>query len=96
MGYIISYGCGTGMKAPIKKKVRRLLPALSGITCVGLLLFVFLFPAVRTALRDFLLPGDGAVTAQALQNLASDLKAGEDWSVAVSAFCHEILTEAAG
>lgn len=92
MGYVIDYGCGTGVKVPVKKRKRRILPVTVGIVCAALVV-LGLLPGVRTSLRDFLLPGDGAVTAKALQNLASNLQEGEGWSDAVTAFCHEILSE---
>lgn len=91
MGYAIEYGCGTGVKTPYKKK-RRIMPVMVGVVCLALVM-LWMMPGVRTALRDFILPGDGAVTAKALQNLASNLQEGEGWTNSVTTFCHEILAE---
>lgn len=91
MGYVIDYGCGTGVKATIKKK-GRLMPVIAGVLCLALTILL-LIPGVRTSLLDIILPGDGAVTAKALQNLASNLQAGEGWTDSVTVFCHEILAE---
>lgn len=91
MGYMIEYGCGSGVKLPIKKKKRFALPI--AIFLMACLAGAMLVPRARITVRDLLLPGDGAVTAEALQNLASDLKSGEAFSDAVTAFCHQILEE---
>lgn len=91
MGYMIEYGCGTGVKLPVKKKKRWVIPIVL-LLAASLLGAVFV-PEIRIALRDIILPGDGAVTAEALQNLAEDLKDGEGVADAVTAFCQQILTE---
>lgn len=91
MGYVINYGCGTGVKTSAKKK-RRMLPVMAGMVCL-ILVILGAMPGVRMALRDFILPGDGAETAKALQNLASDLRSGEELTDAVTAFCHHIIAE---
>ena len=42
----------------------------------------------------YLLPGDPAVTAAALENMAADLKAGQSVRDAITAFCAEIIAHA--
>lgn len=46
------------------------------------------------AVRNFLLPGDPAVTQKALNDLAVNLKEGEPVSDAITAFSREILNNA--
>lgn len=41
--------------------------------------------------QEVLLPGDPAVTAAALENLASDLRSGTSLWDAITAFCREIM-----
>lgn len=42
-------------------------------------------------LRDFVLPGDAAVTDHALQGLVENLRRGQPMSDAVEVFCKEII-----
>lgn len=42
-------------------------------------------------LRDFVLPGDGAITDRALQGLVENLRSGQPMSDAVEVFCKEII-----
>ncbi len=44
---------------------------------------------------QFLLPGDPAVTAAALENMADSLQNGQEFSDAVLTFCREVLQNAA-
>ena len=41
-----------------------------------------------------LLPGDAAVTASALEDLARDLREGEKLSFALESFCKKVIEEA--
>ncbi len=93
MGYVMEYGCGVAVKLPLKKKKRKILPIMGAILAIVLVLTVQMLPGVRASLWKHLLPGDAAVTAQALQTLAADLQEGESFSDAVTAFCQQILTE---
>ena len=87
MGYVIEYGCGSGVKSRVGKKKRHW-PKIFAVMVVLLTVV-----QGRTVLRDLILPGDGAVTAEALQILADDLQAGEPFSDAVTTFCQHILAE---
>lgn len=64
-------------------------------TMVCLILFYGLtsafWPEGRASLQEFLLPGDNAVTAQALENMVEHLRAGEAIGDAVVVFCREII-----
>ena len=41
--------------------------------------------------KDYLLPGDPAVTAAALEDMVTDLREGDSLFDAVTAFCREIM-----
>ncbi len=91
MGYSICYNPETSYKFPIQRKQGRrgiwLLTA--GIV---LLMVVFCMNAtLRTAVLDFLLPGDPAVTQAAFSDLVEDVRSGESVPDAVTAFCREII-----
>lgn len=91
MGYRIDYGQPSDRKYPVLSS-RRPLPAL---LCGALALFVLLtslyWPEGREALRDLLIPGDAAVTAEAFAAMLENVRAGEDVQDAVTVFCREIL-----
>ncbi|MBE6926737.1 MAG: hypothetical protein E7461_07835 [Ruminococcaceae bacterium] len=75
-----------------KHKVSRwMLPSV----CTVSLLIVFFALTVRYGSTDWLLPGDPAVTKAALTELIENLKAGEQFSDAVTAFCREVIAGAA-
>ena len=92
MAYKIEYGSGGAEKKALQPCKRRL-PLTVGVLCVFLLMTLLCWPKGRTALREVVLPGDAEVTADALQGLASDLRAGEGVSNAVTAFCQQIIRE---
>ena len=66
----------------------------------GLLVVVLLIGAMTVKHRglgwvtNYLLPGDPAVTAAALEGMVTDLKEGDNLYDAVSAFCREIMEHA--
>lgn len=91
MGYRIEYDSGTAVKGAVHRsmlKTRRILILLTAVVVTAFLVL----PTVRRSLRDLLLPGDDTVTAQALQGLVEDLRAGEPVSEAMEVFCREIIT----
>lgn len=92
MGYRIDYGTHGGGKFPLKPRRIRKKWVVTGIF-VGLFALSMLHSEVRMGVRDAVLPGDEAVTAAALQELVSDLQAGEDYSQAVTAFCESVIME---
>lgn len=83
MGYRIVYEKREKRKLPIKKIMIFVLGAVTAA--------VLLWPASRNRLREWMLPGDAEVTAEALQGLVSDLGDGESLGDAVTAFCKEII-----
>lgn len=66
----------------------------------GLLVLVLLIGAMTIKLgglrwvTEYLLPGDPAVTAAALEGMVIDLREGENLYDAVAAFCREIMEHA--
>ncbi len=91
MAYRIDYSSGEGRKQQIRTK--RPVP-VKGILCaVGLagLLTVLAFPPTRIALWNWILPGDGAVTAEAVEGMIEHLRDGVSVGDAVTAFCQEII-----
>ena len=51
----------------------------------------FLAITVQYGSTDWLLPGDPAVTKAALTELIENLKAGEQFGDAITAFCREVI-----
>ncbi len=90
MSYRIEYSTGCMERKAISKRKRRW-PGIAGALGLFLVLTVLFWPQGRAALRDFLLPGNPAVTADALKNLAADLQSGESLSEAATAFCQQII-----
>lgn len=93
MGYRVEY-------QPIKKvrnaeKRKAGLPALVGMC---LLLFLILvnsvWPRGSEVLQRLIFPGDAAVTAAALEELATELHAGEELLSAVETFCRKVIQNA--
>ena len=71
------------------------IPALTAGALVVFLLLTHLFwPAGDAAIRDFLIPGEDAVTLRAAKTLVENLKEGTALGEAAEAFCREILTGA--
>ena len=56
---------------------------------------VCFWPEGRAVLRDVLVPGDPDVTLHGLETLARELREGESFSDAVTAFCREVIDGAA-
>ena len=90
MGYRIDYG-------PVKK-VRGVEKRISRVaTLTGLFLLLFMicvcafWPEGTAVLRDWILPGDPAVTAAAMEELTDSLRTGEELSDSLRTFCIRIL-----
>lgn len=91
MGYRITYG-QEAIKTDLPDNRNRVVSkrwVVSVLVCIALVLALS-----SGTVRSFLLPGDPVVTERALQELLSDLRAGEKVSDAVTAFCEEILENA--
>ena len=94
MGYKITYcSFGEEKKQPKQKQ------AWKRFTAVGLVMMLVLgaLAVKHTELpwvQKYLLPGDPAVTAAALEGMLADLKDGDSLKDAVTAFCREIVEHA--
>lgn len=90
MGYRISYEGGVAIETTPRRPTGRKRPRVVGIIMV--VLFVTICWTVgRDAVSDLLLPGDEAVTEQAIQGLVEDLKGGASVGDAVEAFCEAVI-----
>lgn len=96
MSYRITYtSFGEEKKMPESKR------KWTGVAA-AVLVMVLVIGAIavkNTGLRwvqTFLLPGDPAVTAAALEDMVEDLKNGDSLGEAVTAFCREIVAHADG
>ena len=93
MGYRVDYGPGNS-----EHKGNNSLSRVLVLTAVCLLVFLLLvnsfWPRGAEVLRSFLLPGDAAVTAAALEELSAELQNGEDISSALESFCRKIIQNA--
>ncbi len=91
MGYRIEY-------EPIPGSEKENTPKLAVMTAICMLFFLLLVNTFwlqgKEALQKLLLPGDASVTASALEDLAQDLREGENLSYALESFCRKILDEA--
>lgn len=95
MAYNIRYvSFGEEKKQPKEAQWRKRIGA-------GLLIVVLLIGAMTVKHRglpwvtEYLLPGDPAVTAAALEEMVMDLRDGESLHDAVTAFCREIMEHGA-
>lgn len=92
MGYRIEYETVGRHKQSSKKN-------WTGMTA-GILVLLLVFGAmtIKTVglewVQEVLLPGDPDVTAAALENMVEDLKDGNSFGEAVTAFCKEIMKHA--
>ncbi len=91
MSYRIVYG-----EEPVCQRRKNIRPGrVAAYTVVCFILFctltMKLWPSGAEMLQEVLLPGDAAVTRQALVNMADNLRAGEAIGDAVVVFCREIV-----
>ena len=94
MAYSIDYNAGEIKKVefkPLRKRVKRKILTFVAIafTVIGITQAVG-----SDAVKEFLLPGDPAVTEAALTGMIEDIRAGESVGDAITAFCREILDSA--
>lgn len=89
MGYRITYGTvlqKVELSSPGKKQIK-----IGYVVAVSALILTLV---LGCKYWQFLLPGDSQVTERALHELAENLREGEQFSDAVTAFCREILESA--
>ena len=88
MDYSITYW-QDGRQEHKKKNVN--LGRIALLSGALLLAGMMLIPQMRLAVRDALLPGDGEVTAKAMEAFVSDVRSGASLEDAVEAFCLTVL-----
>ncbi len=92
MAYKIDYiSVGKRQYSTNSKVTGWLLPSLTVLTLLAALIAL----TVYYGSADWLLPGDPAVTKAALKELIENLKSGEQFSDAVTAFCREVIRSGA-
>ena len=89
MGYRVDYQPVKKVRGVQKRTVN--VPAMTGVC---LLLFLLLvnsaWPRGAEVLQGLLFSGDVSVTAAALEDMAVELRAGEELSSAVETFCKKV------
>ena len=90
MGYNIEYGQTTRRRTIPSRKQR----LLTGSFILLSILLAFLFCINNSTIKDWLIPGDPAVTKAAFSNMVEGLLSGENITDSVTAFCREILDHA--
>lgn len=91
MGYKIMYASfGEEKKQPKEMGLRNKVTAVVLIAVLLLGAMTVKNKGLRWV-KDYLLPGDPAVTAAALEDMVTDLKEGDSFYNAVTAFCREIV-----
>ena len=95
LAYSIRYGEETSLERRWRKgrgrKGRFLAFGLAAVALAGLLI-----TQKHEAVVEWLIPGNKAVTRAAFSQLVEDLRGGESFSQAMSAFCLEILEDDLG
>lgn len=90
MGYRVEYE----PMGKVKKWEKGKLSMLTAAFLLAFLLFVNGFwPRGREVLRQIFWPGDGMVTAAALDAFAEELRSGESVGTAVESFCRCVIGE---
>lgn len=94
MGYRIEYGAT--MKKIITSNTHKLCTKKMMLLFIplSLILAVTLLWGRVEVVRDFIIPGNSAVTEAAVSNLVNDLRAGETFGNAITAFCRVIIDNA--
>lgn len=93
MGYRVDYQPVKKVRGVEKRRIG--VPALTGLF---LLLFILLinsvWPRGAEVLRGLLFSGDISVATAALEDMAVELRSGEELSSAVETFCKKVIQEA--
>lgn len=96
MAYRIEYD-SRNQKYEITSPKRTCFPGLLlGAVTAFFLLTASFWPEGWAALRDIMIPGDDAVTLQALECMSDNLRNGMELGDAITSFCREIMDGASG
>ena len=90
MGYQITYDRGVARKRKLLLHTVKQKRWLIGIFLLALAI-IFALPAGRIWVRNLILPGNETVTVAALEGLAENLRQGQTFAEAVTAFCQQII-----
>lgn len=89
MPYRIDYQATKKVRGAEKRR-----EPISALTALFFLLFLLLagslWPKGAAALRSLVIPGEAAVTVNALEDLAGELRAGEGIQEALDGFCRQV------
>ena len=94
MGYSIEYGAsGTWENRwhanRKKRKTKIVIAAL-----LGIITLVLVFSGQIKTVQDFFIPGNPEITKAAFAQLKEDIRHGDDFDAALTAFCKEIIEHA--
>ena len=91
MSYRIEYD-GRTDRYEVAREGRSRLPFLVTATfCLFVLLTLAFWKEGTEQIKSLLIPGDDALTVQAFQNMANDLRSGAEIADAVYAFCRCVI-----
>lgn len=76
-------------------KYRKLPVYICTVTVIILAVIIFSNPNSLSAVRDYLVPGNDAVTKSAFFELTENIKEGESMSAAITTFCQRVIGNAA-
>ena len=94
MSYTIQYGDNYSKHFDKQGNTKRSLKKLLFPVLFALCIVSFLIKPVRTAVFDALFPGDSTTTFRAVEDMARNLKEGENLKSAFTDFCIEIVSNA--
>lgn len=94
MAYVIQYDGQVDMRFNQYKKKSINPKRILLLSMVILIAFTWMITPARVAVLDFILPGDGAVTRRAAEDMLRQIKEGQPFREAFSDFCIEIIDNA--
>lgn len=93
MGYRVEYGPVKKVRG-VEKRTSHRAALTGGVLLLFLLISSWLWPEGIALLRQWMIPGDPAVTTAAFDSLCEDLQSGEQIVRSLRVFCQQILNGA--
>lgn len=94
MSYRIQYGPQKG--EPVKGRLSGgIVKSIAFTAFAAVIIYILSSPQATAAVRDFLFPGDPAVTKAAFAKFIDSIRGGSSVGQAITAFCREIIEGAA-
>lgn len=90
MGYIIQYDPEKNAQYP-SKAVRHGRKGRYFVIAIFLCMIFVLAIRYRSAVQDWLIPGDTAVTTAAFETFSDEVRNGKPLGEAIAAFCKEVI-----